>query len=113
MLMNVPPRVPGQIFAARTRRSGTIADVEITLGFAQNKTMGEVSRIIARMQDHLRDANLNSDIVIVPRAVRWKNNQKSVVWEQSMRKVAPGSSRGRAVWSQDSTHTKLSIERKR
>src|SRR5215510_7987751 len=57
-----------ELISVRTRRSGNIAHVEITLGFGRNKTMGEVSRIIARMQDHLRNANPDSDIVIVPRA---------------------------------------------
>jgi divalent metal cation (Fe/Co/Zn/Cd) transporter len=58
-----------ELISVRTRRSGNIAHVEITLGFGQNKTMGEVSQIIARMQDHLRNANPDSDVVIVSRAV--------------------------------------------
>src|SRR5262249_60353218 len=59
-----------ELISVRTRRSGNIAHVEITLGFPENKTVGEVSRIIAGMQDHLREAIPESDIVIVPRAVR-------------------------------------------
>jgi divalent metal cation (Fe/Co/Zn/Cd) transporter len=58
-----------ELLSVRTRRSGNIAHIEITLGFGRNKTMGEVSQIIARMQDHLRNANPDSDIVIVAHAV--------------------------------------------
>jgi divalent metal cation (Fe/Co/Zn/Cd) transporter len=65
-----------ELISVRTRRSGNIAHVEITLGFAQNKTMGEVSQVIARMRDHLRNTNPDSDIVIVPRAVGSNNNQQ-------------------------------------
>jgi divalent metal cation (Fe/Co/Zn/Cd) transporter len=59
-----------ELISVRTRRSGNIAHVEITLGFPENKTVGEVSRIIAGMQNHLREAIPESDIVIVPRAGR-------------------------------------------
>ncbi len=60
-----------ELISVRTRRSGNVAHVEITLGFAQDKSVGEVSRIVARMRDHLREAIPNSDIVIVPRASGW------------------------------------------
>jgi len=57
-----------ELIEVRTRRSGIIAHVEITLGFAPDKNLGQLSGIIERMQEHLRQAIPNSDIVIVPRA---------------------------------------------
>jgi divalent metal cation (Fe/Co/Zn/Cd) transporter len=57
-----------QLIAVRTRRSGNIAHVEITLGFAPEKTLGDLSEIMARMREHLQQAIPNSDIVIVPRS---------------------------------------------
>jgi ferrous-iron efflux pump FieF len=68
-----------ELISVRTRRSGNVAHVEITLGFAHEKTVGEVSGIIARMGDYLRVAIPNSDIVIVPRSAPWKNVQKPVL----------------------------------
>ena len=56
-----------ELIAVRTRRSGNIAHVEITLGFAPDKSLGELSAIMARMQEHLQQAIPNSDLVIVPR----------------------------------------------
>jgi cation diffusion facilitator family transporter len=55
-----------ELIRVRTRRSGNIAHVEITLGFAQDKTVGELSGIITRMRDHLQEAIPNCDVVIVP-----------------------------------------------
>jgi divalent metal cation (Fe/Co/Zn/Cd) transporter len=57
-----------ELIAVRTRRSGNIAHVEITLGFAPEKRLGDLSEIVARMREHLEQAIPNSDIVIVPRA---------------------------------------------
>jgi cation diffusion facilitator family transporter len=56
------------LISVRTRRSGNIAHVEITLGFNADKRLGELSEVISRMQDHLQQAIPNSDILIVPRA---------------------------------------------
>jgi divalent metal cation (Fe/Co/Zn/Cd) transporter len=57
-----------ELIAVRTRRSGNIAHVEITLGFAPERRLGDLSEIVARMREHLEQAIPNSDIVIVPRA---------------------------------------------
>jgi|KBSSwiStaDraftv2_1062776.scaffolds.fasta_scaffold265661_2 divalent metal cation (Fe/Co/Zn/Cd) transporter len=68
-----------ELIAVRTRRSGNIAHVEITLGFAPEKSLGDLSEIVARMREHLQQAIPNSDIVIVPRAAlsvaRMKNQR--------------------------------------
>jgi divalent metal cation (Fe/Co/Zn/Cd) transporter len=55
-----------QMIRVRTRRSGNVAHVEITLGFASGKKLGETWEVIARMREHLQQAIPNSDIVIVP-----------------------------------------------
>jgi divalent metal cation (Fe/Co/Zn/Cd) transporter len=59
-----------EVIAVRTRRSGRIAHVEIILGFAPDKSMGELSEFIERMQVHLQQAIPGCDIVIVPRTTR-------------------------------------------
>jgi divalent metal cation (Fe/Co/Zn/Cd) transporter len=61
------------LISVRTRRSGNIAHVEITLGFSREKTVGELAAIISRMQQHLQKAIPNSDILIVPRATGMKS----------------------------------------
>lgn len=63
-----------ELIAVRTRRSGNVAHVEITLGFAPDKTLRELTEIIARMQEHLQEAIPNSDIVIVPQAAGGQDN---------------------------------------
>jgi divalent metal cation (Fe/Co/Zn/Cd) transporter len=62
-----------ELIAVRTRRSGIVAHVEIVLGFAPGKKLGEVSEIIARMDEHLRRAIPNSDVVVIPRAAGRKS----------------------------------------
>ncbi|MCI0413712.1 cation-efflux pump [bacterium] len=57
-----------ELIAVRTRRSGNVIHVEITLGFAPDKTMGELRGVVARIQDHLQQTIPNSDILIVPRS---------------------------------------------
>jgi divalent metal cation (Fe/Co/Zn/Cd) transporter len=59
-----------ELISVRTRRSGNIAHVEIVLGFSADKSLGELSNIIARMQDHLKEAIPSSDILIIPRATQ-------------------------------------------
>jgi len=66
-----------ELIAVRTRRSGNIAHVDITLGFAPDKSIGELSGLVARMQDHLQQAIPNSDILIVPRAATRKDSKGS------------------------------------
>ena len=61
-----------ELIGVRTRRSGNIAHVEITLGFAPEKNVGELSAVVARMEHHLQQAIPNSDILIVPRAAARK-----------------------------------------
>ncbi len=61
-----------ELIAVRTRRSGNIAHVEITLGFGSDKSVGEISDLVTRMQDHLQQAIPNSDILILPRAATRK-----------------------------------------
>ena len=63
-----------ELISVRTRRSGNIAHVEITLGFATEKTLGELSAVVARMEHHLNQAIPNSDILIIPRAAGRKMN---------------------------------------
>jgi divalent metal cation (Fe/Co/Zn/Cd) transporter len=64
-----------EMIRVRTRRSGNIAHVEITLGFAPEKNLGELSEIIARMREHLQQAIPDSDIVVVPQIAGWKDNR--------------------------------------
>ena len=63
-----------ELIGVRTRRSGNIAHVEITLGFAPEKSVGDLSVVVARMEDHLQQSIPNSDILIVPRASVRKSN---------------------------------------
>lgn len=58
-----------ELISVRTRGSGKTAHVEITLGFAPERSLGGVSELTQRMQTHLRQAIPNSDIIIVPRAI--------------------------------------------
>jgi divalent metal cation (Fe/Co/Zn/Cd) transporter len=67
-----------EMIRVRTRRSGHIAHVEITLGFAPEKSLGELSEIIERMREHLQQAIPDSDIVIVPRATVRKDGHGAV-----------------------------------
>lgn len=62
-----------ELISVRTRRSGNVVHVEITLGFAPDKTIGELRGIVAQIQNHLQQTIPNSDILIVPRAVTWKD----------------------------------------
>src|SRR5262245_61516960 len=64
-----------QMIRVRTRRSGNVAHVEITLGFASGKKLGETWEVIARMREHLQQAIPNSDIVIVPWAAEGRTPQ--------------------------------------
>src|SRR5262245_23274312 len=64
-----------EMIRVRTRRSGHIAHVEITLGFAPEKSLRELSEIIARMREHLQQAIPDSDIVIVPKVSGRKDNR--------------------------------------
>ena len=64
-----------ELIAVRTRRSGNIIHVEIKLGFAPDKTMGELQGIVSRIQDHLQETIPNSDILIVPRAASRKDDR--------------------------------------
>ena len=58
-----------QLIQVRTRHAGNIAYVEITLGFAPERNLRELTEILDKMKSHLRDSIPNCDIVIVPRAV--------------------------------------------
>ena len=70
-----------ELIAVRTRRSGNIAHVEITLGFAPDKNLAELSEIVGRMKDHLEQTIPNSDILIVPRAATKKDSNLSITIE--------------------------------
>ena len=86
-----------ELITVRTRRSGNIVHVEITLGFAPNKSLGELTGIIARMKEHLQQAIPNSDIVIVPRAAALKHDDQVVQSsnpEREVRARQPGGQPG-------------------
>ncbi|OYW08488.1 MAG: hypothetical protein B7X34_08565, partial [Acidobacteriia bacterium 12-62-4] len=57
------------LLGVRTRRSGRIAHVEITIGFAPKRTMGEVSHVLARMEDQLKRDIPDIDAVLIARAL--------------------------------------------
>ena len=59
-----------ELIAVRSRNSGNLAHIEITLGFAPEKTIGELTDVLQRMTKHLQEAIPNSDIVIVPRTTK-------------------------------------------
>jgi cation diffusion facilitator family transporter len=57
-----------ELIGVRTRRSGNVVHVEITLGFHPEKTMGELREVVLRIQDHLQQSIPNSEVLIIPQA---------------------------------------------
>ncbi|MFG1422218.1 cation diffusion facilitator family transporter [Roseixanthobacter liquoris] len=57
------------LLGVRTRRSGRVAHVEITIGFAPKRTMGEVSAILSQMEGQLKRDIPDIDAVLIARAL--------------------------------------------
>ncbi|MFG1462953.1 cation transporter [Xanthobacter sp. DSM 24535] len=57
------------LLGVRTRRSGRIAHVEITVGFSPARSMGEVSCVLALMEAQLKRDIPDIDPVLIARAV--------------------------------------------
>ncbi|HQS46048.1 MAG TPA: cation transporter [Xanthobacteraceae bacterium] len=57
------------LLGVRTRRSGRIAHVEIIVGFAPNRTMEDVSHVLARMEGQLKRDIPDIDAVLIARAL--------------------------------------------
>ena len=57
-----------QILGVRSRRSGGIVFVEIILEFEAGRQIGDIQRVIDRMQQSLEAKIQNSRITIVPRS---------------------------------------------
>ncbi|GGF56993.1 hypothetical protein GCM10007301_15870 [Azorhizobium oxalatiphilum] len=56
------------LLGMRTRRSGNTAYVEITVGFEPERSMADVSDVLARMEAHLRAEIPDVDAVLIARA---------------------------------------------
>ncbi|MGU3493795.1 cation diffusion facilitator family transporter [Xanthobacteraceae bacterium A53D] len=56
------------LLGMRTRRSGNTAYVEITVGFAPERSMEDVSDVLARMEAHLKAEIPDVDAVLIARA---------------------------------------------
>lgn len=57
-----------QILGVRSRRSGGMIFIEIQLEFEADKQMGDVQRVVDRMQRRLEESIKDSKITIIPRA---------------------------------------------
>lgn len=57
------------LLAMRTRRSGNVAHVEITVGFDPTRSMADVSDVLARMEAHLKQEVPDVDAVLIARAL--------------------------------------------
>ncbi len=57
------------LLGIRTRRSGQVAHVEITIGFAPERSMSDVSDVLARMEAHLKQEVPDVDAVLIARAL--------------------------------------------
>ncbi|WP_029004545.1 cation diffusion facilitator family transporter [Azorhizobium doebereinerae] len=56
------------LLGIRTRRSGNIAHVEITVGFDPTRSMADVSDVLARMEKHMETEIPDVDAVLIARA---------------------------------------------
>ncbi|MFG1179630.1 cation transporter [Xanthobacter sp. DSM 14520] len=57
-----------QLSAVRTRQSGTVAHVEITLGFAPSRTIADVSTVTTGLRSALEAAIPEADVVVIAEA---------------------------------------------
>ncbi|MFG1290355.1 cation diffusion facilitator family transporter [Xanthobacter versatilis] len=57
-----------QLTAVRTRQSGTVAHVEITLGFAPSRTIADVSTVTTGLRSALEAAIPEADVVVIAEA---------------------------------------------
>ncbi len=57
------------LLGMRTRRSGNVAHVEITVGFDPARSMADVSDVLTRMEAHLKQEVPDVDAVLIARAL--------------------------------------------